>query len=154
MYFTLLSLHSINRWLVLISLLAAIAAAANGYLAKRKFSGMDNTLRHVTATIAHIQLMLGSVLYFFSPIVKLNSSAITDSTIARDHTFFSLIHAGLMIVAAVVITIGSAMAKRVELDQQKYKTILTWFSIGLLIILVAIPWPFSPLAKRSFITVF
>jgi hypothetical protein len=59
-------------------------------------------------------------------------------------------HSLMMIVAIVIITIGSAKAKRKPTDIEKFKTMAIWFSIGLFIILVNIPWPFSPFASRSF----
>jgi hypothetical protein len=56
-----------------------------------------------------------------------------------------------MTVAVVLITIGSAMAKRQQTDHGKFKTMALWFLLGLIVILIAIPWPFSPLANRPYI---
>ena len=61
-----------------------------------------------------------------------------------------MIHSSLMLTAIVLITIGSAKAKRKPTDQEKFKTMLVWFSIALLIIFIAIPWPFSPFANRPY----
>jgi len=65
--------------------------------------------------------------------------------------FFGLIHILLMLIAIILITIGSAIAKRKTSDVEKFKTILIYYSISLLIIFIAIPWPFSPLAHRPFL---
>jgi hypothetical protein len=59
-----------------------------------------------------------------------------------------------MVVAIVMLTIGSAKAKRMQDDDLKYKTMLFWFSAGLLVILIGIPWPFSPLSSRPFVRPF
>ncbi|MEJ7740420.1 MAG: hypothetical protein WKF97_23625 [Chitinophagaceae bacterium] len=59
-------------------------------------------------------------------------------------------HITMMLTAIIVITIGSAKTKRKSTDQEKFKTMATWFTIGLLIILTSIPWPFSPLTSRPF----
>jgi hypothetical protein len=56
-----------------------------------------------------------------------------------------------MFAAVTVLTIGSAMAKRQNNQQQKFRTMLVWFIFALVIIFIAIPWPFSPLAKRPLI---
>jgi len=69
MYSTILALHSLVRWFVLISLLFSIFRAYTGWLSKKNFSHFDNSVRHWTATIAHIQLVLGLWLYFISPII-------------------------------------------------------------------------------------
>jgi drug/metabolite transporter (DMT)-like permease len=74
-----------------------------------------------------------------------------DQVLSYDFTFFSLIHIALMFAAIIVLTVGSAMAKRQGSDRQKFRTMLMWFIFALVIILIAIPWPFSPLAKRPLI---
>ncbi|MCF0072780.1 hypothetical protein LZD49_20030 [Dyadobacter sp. CY261] len=150
MHQTLLSLHSINRWLVLASLFYAIWIAWTGLRSDRVFSGPNNAVRHITATIAHIQLLLGLSLYMISPVVKFNVAEAAVNRLVSEHTFFRLVHIALMLIAVVVITIGSARAKRAVSDQQKFRTMLIWFAIALLIILAAIPWPFSPLANRPY----
>ncbi|WP_245576523.1 hypothetical protein [Flexithrix dorotheae] len=65
-----------------------------------------------------------------------------------DLTFYGLLHIVFMLTAIVVLTIGSALAKRKLTDKEKYKTMLVWFSIALIIIFIVIPWPFSPLSSR------
>ena len=122
MYQSLTFFHSMIRWLVLVSLLYSIFSAYKGYISPLKFTKLDNTVRHWTATFAHIQLVIGIVLYTQSP----------------------------MFLAIIFITIGSALAKRKQTDKEKFKTMLVWFSTALLIILIAIPWPFSPLANRPY----
>jgi ABC-type Na+ efflux pump permease subunit len=151
MYPILLPLHSIVRWLVLIFLLYAIYRSALGYSRNRTFTRTDNAIRHWTATLAHIQLMIGMILYVESPFVKAywkNRSAVK---LPPDLSFFSIIHIAMMFTAVVILTIGSAMARRQQDDQRKFRTMLFWFIIALLIIFIAIPWPFSPLAKRPLI---
>lgn len=148
MHQTFLILHSVNRYIVLVSLVCAIVMAWNGLRSGRVFSPLNNTVRHLTATIAHIQLMLGLYLYLISPIVKYNVAE--ASAFISEHTFFRYIHILLMVSAIVILTIGSAKAKRMETDKLKFQTILIWFSLALVIILIAIPWPFSPLANRPY----
>lgn len=150
MYQTLTFYHNFMRWLVLASLLFAIYRAYKGYFSKATFSKTDNAVRHWTATIAHIQLMIGIVLYFQSPIIKYFLANFKEAVRAFDLLFFGLIHGSLMITAIVIITIGSAKAKRKTVDQEKFKTMLLWFSIALIIIFISIPWPFSPLANRPY----
>ena len=70
MYQILLISHSYMRWLVLISLLIALYRAYRGYFKDLSFSKTDNAIRHWTATITHIQLVIGILLYSQSPIIK------------------------------------------------------------------------------------
>ncbi|HEX2532607.1 MAG TPA: hypothetical protein VHK69_02660 [Chitinophagaceae bacterium] len=151
MYATLITVHSLFRWLVLLSLLYALFRAGSGYRRQRSFSRQDNAVRHWTATIAHIQLMIGILLYTQSPVVsafwKNGSGGYVDGI------FFAWIHLALMLGAIVLVTVGSALAKRKASDREKFRVLLVWFAIALLLILIAIPWPFSPLAARPYLRI-
>jgi len=151
MYQTLTFYHSIVRWLVLASLIYAIYTSFKGYYLKSPFSKNDNAVRHWTATIAHIQLLIGILLYSQSPIIKYFWKNFKEAIHNSDIAFFGLIHMLLMLTAIVFITVGSALAKRKQTDSQKFKTMLVWFSVALLIIFIAIPWPFSPIANRPYL---
>ncbi len=150
MYQILMLCHNYMRWLVLASLLFAIYRAGKGYFLKSEFSGTDNAVRHWTATIAHIQLMIGMMLYFQSPVVRYFLANFKTSTDAFDPEFFGWIHSSLMLFSIILITIGSAVSKRKQTDRDKFKTMLIWFSISLIIIFLAIPWPCSPFANRPY----
>jgi hypothetical protein len=150
MYQTLTFYHSIMRWLVLASLLYAIYRAYKGYTSNAQFSKTDNAIRHWTATILHIQLVIGITLYTQSPIIKYFWNNFNEAIHNLDTAFFGFLHIILMLTAIILITIGSALSKRKSTNKEKYKTMLVWFSISLIIIFIIIPWPFSPLANRPY----
>lgn len=151
MYQTLLFSHSILRWLVLLALGYSIYRGYKGVVLKKAFSKLDNSIRHWTATLSHVQLMVGMILYFQSPSVKYFWSKTREGDVDFEVVFFSLVHLLLMFVAIVIITVGSSLAKRKLNDQDKFKTMMVWFALALVIIFVAIPWPFSPLANRPYL---
>ncbi|WP_353128396.1 hypothetical protein [Parapedobacter pyrenivorans] len=154
MYPTLLLLHSFTRWAVLLLMVYSLYRAAVGLTKNRPFTKTDNGFRHWTATAAHIQLMIGMLLYTQSPLVASfwhdPPAAVHDLSL----TFYGLIHLLLMVAAIVILTIGSAMAKRKSTDREKFRIMLIWFSIALLLIFIAIPWPFSPLSGRPYLRTF
>ncbi|AZA60050.1 hypothetical protein [Chryseobacterium indoltheticum] len=150
MFETLTFYHSTMRWLVLASLVYSIYRAYKGYFSNAPFSKTDNYVRHWTATIAHIQLIFGIVIYTQSPIIKYFWNNFDEAITNLDLAFFGLLHIILMLTAIVMITVGSALSKRRTTDREKFKTILFWFSVSLIIILIAIPWPFSPFANRPY----
>ncbi|MCI3936103.1 hypothetical protein MQX03_02760 [Chryseobacterium aahli] len=150
MYQTLTFLHSTFRWLVLLSLFYSIFRAYKGYFCNKEFSKTDHSVRHWTATIAHIQLVLGITLYSQSPIIKYFWKNFNEAKESLNLIFFGLIHILLMLLSIILITIGSSVSKRKTTDKEKFKTMLIYFSIALLIIFIAIPWPFSPLANRPY----
>lgn len=150
MYSTLLFFHSAFRWLVLVSLLYAIYRGLTGWLGQKPYTKSDNSVRHITATVAHIQLMIGYTLYFNSPIISYFRANYSQARQPFEFLFFGLIHIVLMTVAVIFLTIGSAASKRRETDFGKFKTMAIWYILALLIIFIAIPWPFSPLANRPY----
>ncbi len=154
MYSALITAHSLVRWLVLASLLLAIYRGYRGWLTNQSFSRFDNTVRHTTATMAHIQLVIGLWLYAVSPLVDFFFNQYEDAVRQRGTRFFGMEHSVMMVIAITIITIGSMLAKRRPTAQAKFKTMAIWFSIGLLIILFIIPWPFSPLASRPYFRAF
>lgn len=151
MYSVLLSIHSLVRWLVLASLFFTIYRAYTGLKAKRKFSKLDDRARHITATIAHIQLMIGLWLYFISPVVDYFLSHFKEAVHMREIRFFGMEHITMMVISIVLLTIGSMKVKRKESDQQKFKTMMIWYSVALLIIFLSIPWAFSPFTSRPYL---
>lgn len=150
MYSSLLFFHSVFRWLVLAFLLYCIIRGYRGWKKHLPFTRLDNFMRHTTATITHIQLALGCTLYFISPITRYFMSNFKDALDIGDMVFFGLIHMLMMLTAVVLVTLGSAFAKRKINDTDKFKTMFIWFGIALLLIFMAIPWPFSPLAIRPY----
>lgn len=154
MYPFLLPLHSAMRWLVLTFLVCSLYRAIIGMKRQRPFTATDNALRHWTATVAHLQLVIGMVLYTQSPVVRYFWRNASQAMHQRDYPFYALVHLLLMMAGIAVLTIGSALAKRKTTDQDKFKTMLAWYSLALLIILASIPWPFSPLATRPYFRTF
>ncbi|MBC9912913.1 hypothetical protein [Chitinophaga varians] len=153
MYASFLFLHSATRWALLISLLYAIGRGIAGWAGRRPFTRHDNLVRHLTATMAHVQLLIGYVLYFQSPLIAYFRSHV-KATLPFEFRFFGWIHVLLMTVAVILLTIGSAAAKRQETDLRRFRTMTIWFVPALLLIMMAIPWPFSPLAHRPYIRMF
>ena len=152
MFSFILSLHSLFRWLMLVSLLLSIVVAARGIKIRGSFPRWHNQLRHGTATIAHIQLMLGIWLYTQSAQVKLFFTM--EGGAFWSQGFFAVIHILSMVAAIVLITLGSALAKRKARPVDKYRTMFRWFIAALVLIILAIPWPFSPLVQRPLFPVF
>lgn len=150
MYPTILTAHSLARWIVLTSLLFSILCGYHGWYSKRKFTSIDNAARRWTTGLVHIQLTLGLWLYFISPIIDYFLHHYKDAVHQRQIRFFGMEHSLMMLVAIIIITIGSAKANRKPADNEKFQTMAIWFTTGLLIILANVPWPFSPLVNRPY----
>lgn len=148
MYPVLLPIHSLLRWLVVVSIVLVLIRALYGWMAARPYTRTDALLRGVAGAAAHTQLLLGFVLYFKSPIVAYFRENFREALAYREMTFFGLVHISLMLIAIVVLTVGSSMGKRAASDRQKHRLIALFFLAGAILMFCAIPWPFSPLAQR------
>lgn len=151
MYATLILLHSVFRWLVLISLFYTIFRAWRGYSKHRPFTKNDHAIRKWTVSFVHLQFVIGFTLYLTSPVIKSFYANFEESIRHMDMAFFGIAHILCMFVAVALISVGSGMTKRKPADREKFKAMLLWFSIALLIIFIAIPWPFSPFANRPYL---
>lgn len=150
MYNILLVAHSYLRWLVLATLLFSLFRAYRGWLGGKTFTAFDNTARHVTATICHLQLVVGLALYGVSPLIHYFWQNYKQAVHERDIRYFGMEHSTTMLVSIVLITVGSFLAKRKTNDKDKFKAMAIWYSIGFVLIAASVPWPFSPMAMRPY----
>lgn len=154
MYIIVLVIHSWFRWILLASLLFAIYRSYRGWFRNKAFTPFENTVRHVTATISHIQFLIGVLLYFVSPVVDYFLNNISTAIHQREIRFFGMEHITMMFLAIALLTVGSSSAKRKRTDKEKFKTIAIFFTLGLLIIFFSVPWAFSPFTSRPYFRLF
>ena len=141
-YDVLLKAHSGLRWIVLVLLIAAIAKSIGALSSKRGFTDGDKKIALFALIVTHLQLVIGLVLYFISPLIKgamYDMGAAMKSNVLR---FWAVEHLSLMILAIILITIGYSSSKRAKTDLKKFKRLAVFYTIGLVLILVSIPWPF------------
>ncbi len=133
----LIAAHSGMRYIILLLLVIAIInAIAN--LKSDKFGKKDKLLNLFAMVFLHIQLLLGLILYFISPMVRFGEGMMSDP-VAR---FFTMEHLIMMIVAIALVTIGYSKSKKVAEAKKKHRLVLRYYGLGLIVIFVAIPWPF------------
>ena len=136
MYQGLLHLHDFVRWVVLLALLILIVKSFVGWFGNKTYTTGDRKLSMVAVLATHVQALIGFVLYFVSPLVEFGSRTMSDANIR----FWTVEHIATMLIGVVLITIGSAKAKRAAEDVAKFKTQAIFITIGLIFILARIPW--------------
>lgn len=130
--------HSGWRWIVLVLLIAACVKAFVGIRKNKEFTAGDKKLSMFAMIAFHIQFTVGIVLYFFSPYVVF-AKGVMKSDILR---FYTVEHISMMVLAMVLITIGYSKSKKAE-GSKKFNKIAIFYTAALLVVLAAIPWPFS-----------
>ncbi|MEQ8925361.1 MAG: cytochrome B [Fulvivirga sp.] len=146
MYEILTSAHSGLRWLVLATLVIAIINSFGKTRGGITFSAKDKKKALFALIFTHIQFVLGLILYFISPKVVFDAASMKSDVLR----FFLVEHVVMMVLAVALITIGYSKAKRTAMDGKKFKSIMVFYLLGLLIIIAAIPWPFRDLGGSWF----
>ena len=111
-----------------------------GWLGKKEFMPIDKKLATFTVIVVHIQVLIGLGLYFISPLIKSAYQDIGAAMKDASVRFYLVEHMSLMIIGAVLITIGSIKSKKATESQAKFKTLALFFSIGFVLVLSRIPW--------------
>ena len=136
MYETIQSVHSILAYAALGLLLLASFNAIFGLTSKKIFTDKDLRLSLFTLIICHIQLLIGLILYFVSPLGAGQLGNMKDAAMRLT----SLEHPLINIIALAIITIGWSKHKKEESNNGKFKKIAIFYTIGLILLLAMIPW--------------
>jgi hypothetical protein len=131
MHAAVLFVHSLLRWFVLAAAVYAVVRAfARDYGAGRWFS-----------RLLDLQVALGLLLYWLSPITSSALSNMSGAMQNRVARFWTVEHAFSMVVAVALVHIGAARAKKGK------GGVAVLYLLALLAILAGIPWPFLPYGR-------
>ena len=136
MYTGLQHAHSYIAYLALILLVVAAINAIIGMTSNKEFKDNDRKLSLFALIFTRVQLLIGIILYFVSPLVQSFSVAMKDSTLR----LYALEHPLINIIAVVLITIGWSKHKKAATNKAKFKSIGIMYAIGTILILSRIPW--------------
>lgn len=135
-----LSLHSSWGLTTLIMVLLAIVSSIIGLISNKDLTIMHRKFSLYALITVHIQVILGLISYTKSHYTVTAMSnfgaAMKDSTLR----LFAVEHPLMMFIGAVLITIGYSKAKKADITKDKYKKVLVFYSIGLILILSRVPW--------------
>ncbi|MCF6333945.1 MAG: hypothetical protein L3J11_11740 [Draconibacterium sp.] len=141
MYTGLLHTHNMFRWLVLLTLGLAVIFAFAGWFGKREWKKRDNVLGLLLTIFMDIQFLFGIILYaFVSPITKAAFANFGAAMKDANLRFYAVEHILMMVIALIIIHIGRAKSKKVTAPWKQHRSAAIFYSIGLILILAAIPW--------------
>jgi hypothetical protein len=128
--------HSGWAYLALLLLVVAVANATFGLLSKKEFNPINRKIALFALIGAHIQLVVGFIIYFISPLGFVSLAQMSDKALRLT----SLEHPLINIIAIILITIGWSKHKKRLTGEAKFKAISIFYGLGLLLILSRIPW--------------
>lgn len=140
MYTGLLHLHSLLRWIFLMLLVFTVAWYFISMIQKSEYNKMAKNLGLFTMILAHLQLVIGLVLYFVSPTVQVALADMAAAMKDANLRFWAIEHILTMILGIIFVTLGYSLSKRAKTAASKYKSGFIFFGLGLFLILLRFPW--------------
>jgi hypothetical protein len=124
------ALHSYNRYLIIVAIFWVIFRSWSGWMGKKHYVKTDNTASLVLLILAHTQLLLGLIQYFFTSAYTTGDMPISDPWVR----YFKMEHIGAMILAVVLIQLGRTFTKKAHLHEHKHKKTALYTTAAAIII--------------------
>jgi len=142
MYTGFKHLHSYLAYLLLAALVFSIIYVAIQFVGKKSFTDKVRKIALVGFIASHLQLLIGLVLYIISPngLTNFSGEAMSES-LSR---LYILEHPLTMLIAIVLVSVGYIKAKKPGDDARRFRTIIIFYGLGLILMLSRIPWSVWP----------
>ena len=122
MYILIKNFHFFSAFFLVLFLIFAIGFNGYSWLRKKPFTANNKVFALFALASMHIQVLIGFILYFFSP---LGYSNVSSAAMKDSHSrFYMLEHPLVMIIALLLVTIAYVKAMRLTNDNAKYKKIV------------------------------
>lgn len=136
----LTGLHNLLRWVVLIAGVLAIGATIRGLATRAPWTDGVRRLGLIFLSSLHLQLVLGLILYVFSPLVRNALGNMSAAMQSEELRFFVVEHLTLMVLAIVAAQLGYSLSKRADGDRKKYVRSSIGYVLAGVLLIVGIPW--------------
>lgn len=134
-------LHSGWAYIALLVLIVAVINAAMGFFSDKEFKEKDLRIPLFTLIVFHLQLIIGLIGYYTSNYYDTMRSVGMGEVMKQPELRLMLVeHPIMMILAIILITMGFSKHKKQQTDKGRFKTILLYYGIALLLVLSRIPW--------------
>ena len=139
----LVTIHNITRWVVIILGVFAIIRGIAGLIGKKTWQESDRKIGFFFTLAFDIQILFGILLYFFfsqwglKSILNFGMAEVMKVTVFR---FYVVEHALMMFLGIIFAHLGSILPKKTENSGKKFKRVVIFFGLALILILVGVPW--------------
>ncbi|MFO7800421.1 hypothetical protein [Rhodohalobacter sp.] len=142
MYTGLKHLHSYLAYLLLAALVFSIIYVIIQFVGKKSFTDKVRKVTLIGFIATHLQLLIGLVLYVISPVGLANfSGEAMSESLSR---LYILEHPLTMLIAIVLVSVGYIKAKKPGDDARRFRTVIIYYGLGLILMLSRIPWSVWP----------
>lgn len=136
-------LHNLLRYAIVILLIINVVKSFMGWFGKKEYTAGDNKFSLFLFISAHLQLVIGLILYSVSSVVKVATADMGAAMKDAIFRFWAVEHMLSMIVGIVIITLGRIMSKKAKNDGAKFRRQAIYFTLAMVLIFSAIPWPWA-----------
>ncbi len=142
MYEAIQIVHSYWAYLVLLIVTLATVNALIGFFSKREYAPKDFRVSLFALIVSHIQLLIGIIIFFLSPLVVWFSGTHGMGEIMKNSTLrlYNVEHPLTMILMIVFITMGYSKHKKKLTSTPKFKMLAIFYTLALILMLSRIPW--------------
>ncbi len=141
MYSSILSLHNLIRWAVLIIGITATYRSIIGLSGRKEWTSLDYRWGTIFALTMDIQFLLGLILYvYLSPITQDALSHFSSGFKDSNQRFFVLIHLIYMVLAITFTHLGNILPRKTDNPPVKHLRAATFFTLAMFSMLLGIPW--------------
>ncbi len=136
------NIHSYWAYMVVIVATIATVNFIIGAFLKKEYQPKDFRLALLTLIATHLQFLFGMILYFTSSKIQWFNDDVSVKDIMKnaDLRLYHIEHPTVMLLAAVLITIGYSKHKKQLVSGPKFKFLTIFYTLALLLILSRIPW--------------
>ena len=135
MYEIIKQIHSGWAYLAFLLLVIAVVNSIIGLISKKEYTAKDKKIGLYALGAIHIQLVIGFIIYFVSPL-GFSGFSMSDSALRLT----SMEHPLINILGIVLMTIGWVKHKKLTSSESKFKTVAIYYGLGFVLILSRIPW--------------
>jgi hypothetical protein len=143
----LVGLHNILRWVIVVLAVLALVRSFRGWFKDLAYSEQDRKIGVYFGAAMDTQLLLGVILWIFGSwgLRAFDMASGLEGANRMAVLYFAIEHAFAMLVAVILVHVGTITAKRAASPKTKHQRQAVFFTIAALLIVVAIPWTQRPL---------
>jgi hypothetical protein len=141
MYEYVLIAHTLWRWVVIISGLAAIVTAALGLRRNARWEERAARVGKLFGVAVDLQFLMGASLYLIlSPMTTVALNVAEGLPEGSELRFFGLYHGLIMTIAFLDVHISAVFSRRGLTDAARHRRSIILYGQTLFFIICAIPW--------------
>ena len=142
-----LSLHSIVRWMVVITGSIVFVQGVLGALVGGQIGSLGKRLQLAFMINVDLQVLIGVLLWMLSPTVNQARADMGASMKDPELRYFAIEHGLVMVLALAVVHVGRLVARRAQEPRAMALRTAIYAGLALLLIGMRTPWPFMDVAR-------